>query len=385
MQRPAPAPDAQVIGLLTGVSLLRLAVLVWASVVVAVDLGGTAGVHTAAAVAVLVGLFGWTGLIAWCTRRRPDLFVAGPLVPVDVAIGAAVAAADHLIYEGTHPQTFASAWPLGAVVSAGVLRGPRGGGLAGVVVGLAGALGTAAFATDGLSGRWTETVGSLVLLTIAGVLAGVVTDTLRRAERTVARAAAREEFARDLHDGVLQTLAVVQRRSDDPTLVDLARDQELQLRQFIDGAGPTVDDPAAGDPVTGLVASLRTALLQAERRTGVRCELVVVDDVEWVGPEAVVALCGAVAEAVTNADKHGGASRVVVCVDEINGGARCSVTDDGAGFDPGTATEGVGLARSIRGRLAEVGGSVEVESQPGRGCEVRLDVPRTSGRGARRF
>lgn len=386
-------PDPQVAGLLTGVGLLRLAVLMWAAVVVVVDVRGTADIHAAGAVGLLVALFGWTGLIAWCTRRRPQLLVDGPLVPLDVAIGALVAAADHLVYDGPHPQTFASAWPLGAVVSAGVLRGPRGGGAAGVVVGLAGALGTASFATGGLSGRATQTIGSLVLLTIAGVLAGVVTDALRRAERSVARAAAREEFARDLHDGVLQTLAVVQRRSDDPALVDLARDQELRLRQFIGGPGSTAQvatggtlgDTAGAGPTAGLVAALRAALLEAERRTGVRCELVVVDEVAWVRSDAVVAVCNAVTEAITNADKHGGAARVVVCLDRHEDGARCTVTDDGIGFDPGSVAEGVGLSRSIRGRLADVGGSVEIVSRPGRGCEVRLDVPRSSGRDSRRF
>ena len=49
--------------------------------------------------------------------------------------------------------------------------------------------------------------------------------------------------------------------------------------------------------------------------------------------------------------------------------------DDGAGFDPGAAGEGVGLRRSVRGRLAEVGGSVDVDGNPGHGAEVRLWVP----------
>ena len=52
-----------------------------------------------------------------------------------------------------------------------------------------------------------------------------------------------------------------------------------------------------------------------------------------------------------------------------------SVRDDGAGFDPATHPEGIGLGRSIRGRLDEVGGVVEVVSRPGHGAEVRLTVP----------
>jgi signal transduction histidine kinase len=51
------------------------------------------------------------------------------------------------------------------------------------------------------------------------------------------------------------------------------------------------------------------------------------------------------------------------------------VKDDGTGFDPATAREGMGLSRSVRGRVADVGGRVEVDSAPGRGTEVRLWVP----------
>ncbi len=57
------------------------------------------------------------------------------------------------------------------------------------------------------------------------------------------------------------------------------------------------------------------------------------------------------------------------------GGLFCSVKDDGRGFDPATSPEGVGLTRSIRGRIDEVGGRVEVAVAPGRGAEVRLWVP----------
>src|SRR5690606_35897988 len=88
---------------------------------------------------------------------------------------------------------------------------------------------------------------------------------------------------------------------------------------------------------------------------------------------------GAVTELCTNAAKHGGAGRVTVFVDTEEDGEGevlvCSVKDDGAGFDPSTVAEGTGLTRSVRGRLGEVGGSVAIDSRPGRGAEVRLAVP----------
>lgn len=374
MPVPAATTDARIRGLLTGVGLLRLGALAWAVVVVAIDLGGTTALDGALAVSTLCVAAAWTGLLLWGARRGAG-FVAHPLtVAADLAFAALVTAMDHLAYDGAHPQSFGSAWPLGAVVTAGVLRGPALGGMAGLGVGIAGLVGTAAFAEGGLDGRWTASIGTVVLLALAGVLAGAVTDALRRAEAATARALAREEVARRLHDGVLQTLAAVQRRSDDPDLVRLAREQELELRAEI--GDPRASAVAGAPPDPALLPRLRAVLATAARRSSARCELVVVEEPEQLADEVVDAVCGAVAEAITNAGKHGHASRVVVCVDAgERGGLSCTVSDDGEGFDPATVVEGVGLALSVRARVEEVGGTVEVSSAPGRGCEVRLDLP----------
>jgi len=370
MSTEGAPPDEQATGLLTGVALLRLAVLVWAGVVVVVDLNGVTDLHAGLAVTTLVVLGLWTSLVIGQTIRGRA--TAPWLVPADVALAAAVAGMDHLVYEGSHPQTFGSSWPLGAVVTAGILRGPLTGGVAGALVGLAGAVGTAAFREGGLDGQWLSSAGTFVLLVVAGVLSGVVTDALRRAEATAARARAREEFARDLHDGVLQTLAVVQRRSTDVELAALAREQELELRRFIgDQRAPSPTEPP------DLVTALREVAAEHERRDGLRCEVVVVEPLDWLDAAAVDAVRGAVGEALTNAHRHGGASRVVVCVDEASdGGAVCTVDDDGDGFDAARTPEGVGLSRSIRGRIEDVGGTATVSSTPGRGTEVELRLPR---------
>lgn len=369
MSSEGTAPDEQATGLLTGVALLRLAVLVWAAVVVAVDLNGVTDLHAALAITTLVVLALWTSFVTRQTIRRRA--TATWLVPADVALAALVASMDHLVYDGPHPQTFGSSWPLGAVVTAGILRGRVAGGAAGAVVGVSGALGIAVFRDGGMSGQWVSSAGTLVLLVVAGVLSGVVTDALRRAEATAARARAREEFARDLHDGVLQTLAVVQRRSTDAELAALAREQELELRRFIgDQRVPSTDSP-------DLVSALREVAAEHERRDGLRCEVVVVEPVGWLDAASVEAVRGAVGEALTNAHRHGGATRVVVCVDETpDGSALCTVDDDGGGFDAASTAEGVGLSRSIRGRLEDVGGTATISSTPGRGTEVELRVPR---------
>ena len=81
---------------------------------------------------------------------------------------------------------------------------------------------------------------------------------------------------------------------------------------------------------------------------------------------------GAVTEALTNAAKHGRATNVTVFVERDDDGIFVSVKDDGVGFDPESTDDGVGLARSIRARMREIGGRVEVDSRPGSGAEVRL-------------
>ena len=85
---------------------------------------------------------------------------------------------------------------------------------------------------------------------------------------------------------------------------------------------------------------------------------------------------GAVQEALANAGKHAGATSVTIYAEPADDdGVFCTVKDDGQGFDPDTVTEGVGLGRSIRDRVERVGGTASWRSAPGRGTEVRLEVP----------
>ena len=110
---------------------------------------------------------------------------------------------------------------------------------------------------------------------------------------------------------------------------------------------------------------------------GLRTTVVVADDVPRVRPDAVEAAAGAVGEALANAAKHSGGSRATVYAepDESGGGVLVSVKDDGRGFDPAATREGLGTSASIRGRVSEVGGRVDVDGNPGRGTEVRLWLP----------
>jgi signal transduction histidine kinase len=337
-------------GLHAGLAAFRLAAWSWLAVVTLAERDRLARPELAAA--LLAVALGWSLLAA--ARRR--------VVPLaDLAVGAALLAADRHVYDGDHPQGFGGAWPIAGAIAAGLAWGPWSGAGAGVALGIARAAGSADAATISL-------VSSGVLYALAGATAGYLVGRLRRAESEVAEARAREAVARTLHDGVLQTLAVVQRRAGDADLAGLAREQERELREWLFGAGPV---PASTD----LGAALRAAAARAEDRHGLRSDVVLTGASPAVDPPVVEAVAGAVGEALTNAAKHGEAGRATVYVDVDEDGLFVSVKDDGSGFDPAVTAEGIGTSKSIRGRITEAGGSVEIDGNPGHGTEVRLRVP----------
>ncbi len=358
--------DPQTHSLLVGVSAVRWATIAWAAVVLTVDASKHTFDHFGVAVAILAAVALWSGVTSYLATTDPDRLATWTVLGVDLTAAAALIAGNTIVYSGPPEQSFGSAWPLTSVILVGVTRGRTTGLVSGVSLGVFNVVMSGAAGPGGGS-TWVSATGTSVLLGLGGWSAGFVTDRLRRAELEVGEARARERFARTLHDGVLQTLAAVQRRSDDSGLVELARDQELELRRYVTGDFAAADD--------NLLSSLRDAARRVERRDGVPCDVVAVE-VPDLDPAAVVALTSAATEAATNAAKHAGATRITWCVDrDPSGGAVCWVRDDGAGFDPASIDEGIGWTSSIRGRLAEVGGRAEVTSSPGAGTEVTLWVP----------
>lgn len=349
-----------------GLGAVRAVTLVWAAVVAGIDAASGVLTRPAPAFAVLAVLAVWS--TAWTSgAARRASWVGRTGVVVDLALAAAAVALDPFVYPGSRPQSFGSAWPLTAVLATGVAAGPVAGLGGGLLVGAAGVVGAA---TDGaVGGRVLALSGATVLYALGGWVAGWVARELRTSADVVATAAARAEVARTLHDGVLQTLAVVQRRSDDASLVELARRQDAELRAYLRG---TVTRPVNGGSVD---ERLGPALAEVESRFEVPVRLVVVDTGTAQG-HAADALVRATAEVATNAAKHSGATHVWVSVDRGDpSGTMVVVLDEGRGFDPAATPDGDGMRESVRGRLADVGGSVEVRSAPGTGCEVTLWVP----------
>ncbi len=364
--------DALVRSLLTGIAVFRWVAWAWVVVVllasrdVLSEPGARPGLAVVLVGAALLVSAGATALLTVDPARLLTL----PVVAVEVAVACALVFGDEFVYDGAgHPQTLASAWPLAGVMTAGIAFRWRGGVVAGVVIGAAQGMG------EWLGpAAWSETdtvsvISGAFLYALAGLVAGFVTSRLREAERRISLAQAREEVSRTLHDGVLQTLAVVQRRAKDDDIVRLAHEQERELREFLFGVPGTVG--GGGD----LGARLRAAAARFEDRYGGTARVVLAPDTPALADRTVEALTGAVGEALANAGKHGGATTVTVFAEPLEGELFCSVKDDGRGFDAATTGEGAGLRRSVRARIAEVGGRVEVAGNPGRGAEVRCWVP----------
>ena len=347
---------------LTGVAVYRWAALAW---LVAVLIGSRDDLgHPMAAVALVGGAAFVTTGLTLLLRIDHRRLLSPPVVGIELVYGFTLLALDGWVYDGSHPQSLGAAWPLAGVMTAGLATGWIGGAIAGVCVGLGRVVATRI--GDGTSAAALSLISSCVLYAQAGAIAGFVVGRLRAAEAQISAARAREEVARTLHDGVLQTLAVVQRRSSDPQLATLARDQERELRDYLFGVQARHTD---------LLTRLRAAAGRFERNEGVRAEVIAVDEPGDEDPRVTEALAGAVGEALANAAKHGRSSHVVVYVEPDDTELFVSVKDDGVGFDTAATDEGVGLTSSIRGRMAEVGGRVEVDARPGRGTEVRLWAP----------
>jgi len=349
---------------------LRGVTLAWAAVVCAVDASSGVLDRPVAAFALLSVLAAWSAAWTIGVTRRARWVDGWAGIAVDLTLAAATVAADRVLYDGDHPQSFGSAWPLLAVVATGVAAGPVVGLTGGLAVGTANLVATAAV---GIDGEWLSTLGTLVLLAAAGWVSGWVADRLRTTAQEVADAQARAEVARTLHDGVLQTLAVIQRRSTDDELVALAREQDGELRAFLRGERPPATRHATTDE--GLVERLRSELARLGNVQSITTHLVVIDQGTATG-DAAKALVGATGEAVVNAAKHAGVDDVWISVDGRDpSGTMVVVHDEGRGFDPATTPPGTGITSSIRGRLRDVGGSATIESRPGRGTDVTVWVP----------
>jgi len=185
----------------------------------------------------------------------------------------------------------------------------------------------------------------------------------------------RGEIAAHLHDSVLQTLALIQRASDEPSrMVALARRQERELRRWL-AQGITTTD------ATTLSGALDEVVTAVEAAHPVTVEVVRVGDAAMSG--GLTALVAAVREAVLNAARHAGVPTVSVFVEVGPDEVVAFVRDRGHGFSPDRVPDDRGgIRHAIRGRLAWRGGRAVLTASPGEGCEWELAVPVAAEEGA---
>jgi signal transduction histidine kinase len=354
---------------------------------------------------VIGGLVVWTG---WLTVARP--VPSWAVLAADLGLAAGLNLVAGVVMPagtvGERPY-FAAGYPVAAAVTWGAARGVGGGVAAGLVLGASLVAGQLANGID-LAGEepavLLDLAGGTLNFMLAGGAVGLVarllersagqlrqaTEETIRARERAARLAERESLARQIHDSVLQALALVHKRGRELAgggpvppdqvagLAEMAAGQERALRALI------LRDPA-DDATPAGAASLRAAL---EALAGAERSLPVTVGATgalWLPAGHVEELTAAVRQAVDNVVEHAGASRVALFAEEDAGEVVVTVRDDGRGFaydERRLLAEGkIGLAKSVKGRVEQLGGSMLVTSRPGAGTEIELRVP--AGPGAR--
>ncbi|MEU3182861.1 DUF5931 domain-containing protein [Streptomyces sp. NPDC006923] len=256
-----------------------------------------------------------------------------------------------------------------------------------------------------------DTFHNVLLVWVASIAIGYVVEVARASERTLARALEieaatreRERLARDIHDSVLQVLAMVQRRGtalggEAAELGRMAGEQEVALRTLVSsGLVPATrasEDAARGPGAAGggekpperpELCDLRSLLAPY---AGSKVTFAEPGAPVLLDPGAAGELAAAVSAALDNVGRHAGAgARAWILVEDWPEEVIVTVRDDGPGIPEGRLAQAegegrLGVALSIRGRLRELGGTAELVSVPGQGTEVELKVPRGRGKAAR--
>ncbi|GAA4884603.1 MacS family sensor histidine kinase [Actinomycetospora straminea] len=386
---PRARAHPQLVPLWRGLVVYRVVTLVAALVNAARFAGEWA--RPALGVAVVAVMVAWTAVSSVRYLRRGD---AGTAV-ADLVITALATASTLLVDTPDRVaqggSVITTVWSAGPVLAMAIALGWRGGLLGAVVT--VGVLFGVRRALDG------DLLFDAQLLLIAGLAVGLAADTMRRSVEQLRAAAAREaataereRLARDIHDGVLQVLALVRRRGDELArtstphdtapgleLARLAGEQEVALRRLITSAPPTPGPDGTVDLSSRLAGVLPAHASLAVPAAPVLLPATVVDE-----------LAAVVREGAGNAAAHAGADAGLwVLVEDDPAAVTVSLRDDGVGIPDGRLDEAVaeghlGVAGSMRGRVDALGGTITLQTGPGEGTEWEIVVPRSSARSGRK-
>ena len=328
------------------------------------------------AAAVLAVLTVWTAVAVWAydqpSRRR------SPLLVTDLVITVAAVLVTPIVKAGEFDSTLPGFWVMGVVLAWGI----HGHWLGGLIASLAVSLADLAVRSD----VEQPVLGNIFLLMIGGPVLGYTSGLLRdmaaardRAEREAAAAAERARLARVVHDGVLQVLALVQRRGlelggETAELGRLAGEQEVALRGLVQGTDASGEPGGAGgtvdlaDAIRGVADSRVTVSVP-----GTPVELPMVRAVEIV---AATRAC------LDNVARHVGPDAPAwVLLEDLGTQVVVTVRDEGPGIPAGrlevAAAEGrLGVSESVCGRVRDLGGTATLTTAPGQGTEWELTFPR---------
>lgn len=334
-------------------------------------------------VLVVAAMVVWTGLSSVRYLHRGDAATAVVDLVVTALATTSTLAVDTPARLAAGGSVITTVWSAGPVLALAVALGWRGGLLGGAVT--VGVLLAVRRIVD------TALLYDSQLLLVAGLAVGLAADTMRRSAEQLRAAAAREaataereRLARDIHDGVLQVLALVRRRGEelardadsDARAVELARlagEQEVALRRLITSA------PVPGPDGTLDLSSRLAGALPPNTSLAVPAEPVLL-------PAVVVdELTAVLREGAANADAHAGpGAGLWVLVEDDGAAVTVSLRDDGVGIPEGRLDEAVaeghvGVARSMRGRVHDLGGTLALHTAPGEGTEWEIVVPRPTG------
>lgn len=333
---------------------------------------------------VVAWIAAWTVFTAWAydapARRGLPLLSADLLVAVLALLSTPYVQSEAMLERNA--STMPSFWVMVPVLAWAVARGWAGGVAAALVVSVA-----------DLSVRVQPngtTWGNIFLLLVAAGVVGYSTDLLRQAtqaradaERAAAVLAERVRLARAVHDGVLQVLALVQRRGGElggeaADLGRLAGEQEAALRALVQGAAGGATGVATGD----LADSGRRDLVGLLRGLSSRSVTVSVPPGElWLPGRVADELTSAVRACLDNVERHVGAGAPAwVLLEEVAGSVVVTVRDEGPGIgadrlEQARAEGRLGVSSSIRGRMADLGGAAHLVTAPGQGTEWELVLP----------
>ena len=335
-------------------------------------------VHPAAAITAVLGLVGWSVVVTWAyasrERRRPAWFIA------DLLIALAGLAVTIYLKGPDFNASLPGYWAMTPIMAWAVHWRWQGGLFAGTWV---------ASVDLAIRSDIDQTnYGNAFLLLIAGPIVGYMCAELQRsaverdaAERTAAVAAERARLARAVHDGVLQVLALVQRKGAElggefAELGRMAGDQESALRTLIrqqDLVGPE----GVGDERDTDLAVALEALASAG---GPPIEVVTPGAPVWCRPQVAEEIVAAVTECVANVVRHVGQDAPSwVLLEELEDRVVVTVRDEGGGIPDGrlaaAAAEGrLGVAGSIVERIRDLGGETALSTGTF-GTEWELSVP----------